>query len=186
MSRPLRCRRFCGRIHAWSASTSTGCGSPTPVRASARCSSCCTVRHATAACGSGCSPTSHVTTPSSLGARRVSGNRRTSTTAGKRPIRRRPRGLHCLARSRAAARCGAFVRDDGRPLAVRAPPRDTSESRARSRYAGRAGSLPPDEVARRLEMFIGMAELGDAFDAKSYPGLFSDLIPPTAMPCWRR
>ena len=44
-------------------------------------------------------------------------------------------------------------------------------------YAGWAGSLPPDEVARRLEMFIGMAELGDAFDPKAYPGLFSDLIP---------
>jgi pimeloyl-ACP methyl ester carboxylesterase len=44
-------------------------------------------------------------------------------------------------------------------------------------YAGWAGSLPPDEVARRLEMFVGMAELGDAFDPKSYPGLFSDLIP---------
>lgn len=25
-------------------------------------------------------------------------------------------------------------------------------------------------------MFVGMAELGDAFDPKSYPGLFSDLI----------
>ena len=44
-------------------------------------------------------------------------------------------------------------------------------------YAGWAGSLPPDEVTRRLEMFVGMAELGDAFDPKSYPGLFSDLIP---------
>ena len=44
-------------------------------------------------------------------------------------------------------------------------------------YAGWAGSLPPDEVARRLKMFVGMAELGDAFDPKSYPGLFSDLIP---------
>jgi pimeloyl-ACP methyl ester carboxylesterase len=44
-------------------------------------------------------------------------------------------------------------------------------------YAGWAGSLPPDEVARRLEMFVGMAELGDAFDPKSYPGLFSPLIP---------
>ena len=44
-------------------------------------------------------------------------------------------------------------------------------------YAGWAGSLPPDEVARRLEMFLGMAELGDAFDPKSYPGLFTDLIP---------
>ena len=44
-------------------------------------------------------------------------------------------------------------------------------------YAGWAGSLPPDEVARRLEMFVGMAELGDAFDPKSYPGLFSDLLP---------
>jgi pimeloyl-ACP methyl ester carboxylesterase len=45
-------------------------------------------------------------------------------------------------------------------------------------YAGWAGSLAPDEVARRLEMFVGMAELRDAFDPKSYPGLFSDLIPP--------
>ena len=44
-------------------------------------------------------------------------------------------------------------------------------------YAGWAGSLPPDEVARRLEMFVGMAELDDAFDPKSYPGLFSELIP---------
>jgi pimeloyl-ACP methyl ester carboxylesterase len=44
-------------------------------------------------------------------------------------------------------------------------------------YAGWAGSLPPDEVARRLDMFLGMAELGDAFDPESYPGLFSDLIP---------
>jgi pimeloyl-ACP methyl ester carboxylesterase len=26
-------------------------------------------------------------------------------------------------------------------------------------------------------MFVGMAELGDAFDPKSYPGLFSGLIP---------
>jgi pimeloyl-ACP methyl ester carboxylesterase len=45
-------------------------------------------------------------------------------------------------------------------------------------YAGWAGSLPAEEVARRLEMFVGMAELGDAFDPKSYPGLFSELIPP--------
>jgi pimeloyl-ACP methyl ester carboxylesterase len=44
-------------------------------------------------------------------------------------------------------------------------------------YAGWAGSLPPDEVARRRDMFVGMAELGDAFDPKSYPGLFSDLLP---------
>jgi pimeloyl-ACP methyl ester carboxylesterase len=45
-------------------------------------------------------------------------------------------------------------------------------------YAGWAGSLPPEEVARRLTMFLGMAELGDAFDPKSYPGLFTDRIPP--------
>jgi pimeloyl-ACP methyl ester carboxylesterase len=44
-------------------------------------------------------------------------------------------------------------------------------------YAGWAGSLRPEEVARRLDMFLGMAELGDTFDPKSYPGLFSDLIP---------
>ena len=28
-----------------------------------------------------------------------------------------------------------------------------------------------------MEMFVGMAELGDAFDPKAYPGLFSGLIP---------
>ncbi len=44
-------------------------------------------------------------------------------------------------------------------------------------YAGWAGSLSTEEVAGRLEMFLGMAELGDAFDPKSYPGLFTDLIP---------
>ena len=44
-------------------------------------------------------------------------------------------------------------------------------------YAGWAGSLPPEEVARRLEMFLAMADLGDAFDPKSYPGLFTDLVP---------
>jgi len=44
-------------------------------------------------------------------------------------------------------------------------------------YAGWAGSLPPAEVAHRLEMFLGMAELGNRFDPKSYPGLFSELIP---------
>jgi pimeloyl-ACP methyl ester carboxylesterase len=44
-------------------------------------------------------------------------------------------------------------------------------------YAGWAGSLPPDEVARRRDMFVGMADLGDAFDPKSYPGLFSDIMP---------
>ena len=44
-------------------------------------------------------------------------------------------------------------------------------------YAGWAGSLPPEEVARRLEMFLGLAELGDAFDPKSYAGLFTDLMP---------
>jgi pimeloyl-ACP methyl ester carboxylesterase len=43
-------------------------------------------------------------------------------------------------------------------------------------YAGWAGSLPADEVTRRLQMFVSMAELGDAFDPKSYPGLFSEFI----------
>jgi pimeloyl-ACP methyl ester carboxylesterase len=44
-------------------------------------------------------------------------------------------------------------------------------------YAGWAGSLPPDEVARRLQMFLGIADLGDAFDPRSYRGLFTALIP---------
>jgi pimeloyl-ACP methyl ester carboxylesterase len=44
-------------------------------------------------------------------------------------------------------------------------------------YAGWAGSLPPDEVAQRLQMFLGIADLGDAFDPTSVPGLFSALVP---------
>ena len=44
-------------------------------------------------------------------------------------------------------------------------------------YAGWAGSLPADEVARRRDMFVRMADLAEAFDPKSYPGLFSDLMP---------
>jgi pimeloyl-ACP methyl ester carboxylesterase len=45
-------------------------------------------------------------------------------------------------------------------------------------YAGWAGSLPAEEVARRLEMFLGMADPGTAFDPKSYPGLFTALVSP--------
>jgi pimeloyl-ACP methyl ester carboxylesterase len=44
-------------------------------------------------------------------------------------------------------------------------------------YAGWAGSLQPEEVSRRLEGFLAMADLGAAYDPKSYPGFFSDLIP---------
>ena len=44
-------------------------------------------------------------------------------------------------------------------------------------YAGWAGSPLPEEVARGVEMFLGMDDLGDAFDPKSCPGLFTDLIP---------
>lgn len=44
-------------------------------------------------------------------------------------------------------------------------------------YAGWAGSLPPEEVSKRLQAFLTMADLGDAYDPKSYPGFFSDLIP---------
>jgi pimeloyl-ACP methyl ester carboxylesterase len=44
-------------------------------------------------------------------------------------------------------------------------------------YAGWAGSLPVDEVERRLHAFLDMAEQGDEYDPTSYPGFFSDLIP---------
>jgi pimeloyl-ACP methyl ester carboxylesterase len=44
-------------------------------------------------------------------------------------------------------------------------------------YAGWAGSLPLEEVSRRLQAFLTMAELGDAYDPKTYPGFFSDRIP---------
>ena len=44
-------------------------------------------------------------------------------------------------------------------------------------YAGWAGTLPADEVARRLQMFLRMAEMGDDYDPRSYPGYFTDLIP---------
>lgn len=46
-------------------------------------------------------------------------------------------------------------------------------------YAGWSGSLAPDEVARRLEYALAVAELhpGD-FDPRTMRGLFSDAIPP--------
>jgi hypothetical protein len=54
-------------------------------------------------------------------------------------------------------------------------------------YAGWAGSLTPDEVARRLEMFVGMTELGDAFDPKSTRAFSPTSSRPSATPrCWSR
>ena len=45
-------------------------------------------------------------------------------------------------------------------------------------YAGWAGSLPPDEVERRLQSALQAAELGpDGFAPTSIPGLFSDAMP---------
>ena len=45
-------------------------------------------------------------------------------------------------------------------------------------YAGWAGSLPPDQVERRLQFALRVAELGpNAFEPTSYSGLFSDAIP---------
>jgi pimeloyl-ACP methyl ester carboxylesterase len=45
-------------------------------------------------------------------------------------------------------------------------------------YAGWAGSLPPDEVRRRLDFALHAADLGpDAFDPRSMRGLFSDVMP---------
>jgi pimeloyl-ACP methyl ester carboxylesterase len=43
-------------------------------------------------------------------------------------------------------------------------------------YAGWAGSLPAEEVSRRLRAFLDMADHADEFDPRSYPGLFSDLF----------
>ncbi|TPW10149.1 MAG: hydrolase, partial [Acidimicrobiaceae bacterium] len=45
-------------------------------------------------------------------------------------------------------------------------------------YAGWAGSLPPDQVAQRLEFALAIAELApNAFEPASMPGLFSDAMP---------
>ena len=45
-------------------------------------------------------------------------------------------------------------------------------------HAGWAGSLPPDQVERRLQFALRAAELGpNAFDPTSYSALFSDAIP---------
>ena len=94
--------------------------------------------------------------------------------AANSPMRSR---LHRRARSRAAAPRRPLVRDDGRPDPVPPPPAVPASLVLIGGYAGWAGSLPPEEVTRRLEMFLGIADLGDAFDPKSYPGLFTDLIP---------
>jgi pimeloyl-ACP methyl ester carboxylesterase len=44
-------------------------------------------------------------------------------------------------------------------------------------YAGWAGSLPPDEVARRLELALNLADALPGYDPRSVPGLFSDAMP---------
>lgn len=44
-------------------------------------------------------------------------------------------------------------------------------------YAGWAGSLPPEEVSRRLEFALRSAEHGTGWDPTSMPGLFSDVMP---------
>jgi pimeloyl-ACP methyl ester carboxylesterase len=43
-------------------------------------------------------------------------------------------------------------------------------------YAGWAGSLPADEVSRRVQSFRAIADHADEFDPRSHPGLFSDLM----------
>lgn len=43
-------------------------------------------------------------------------------------------------------------------------------------YAGWAGSLPPDEVQRRLDFALQAAEAG-TWDPRSMPGLFSEALP---------
>lgn len=47
-------------------------------------------------------------------------------------------------------------------------------------YAGWAGSLPPEEVDRRLAFARGVAETvrSNEWDPTSMPGLFSDVMPP--------
>lgn len=46
-------------------------------------------------------------------------------------------------------------------------------------YAGWAGSLPAEEVERRMDFALAAAELaGRGFDPTSMPGLFSDVMPP--------
>ena len=45
-------------------------------------------------------------------------------------------------------------------------------------YAGWAGSLPPEEVERRLDAALDVAaHLPDDFDPRSVPGLFTDVMP---------
>ena len=114
----------------------------------------------------------------SRGTRRASGSRPTSTTAGGRHSSPTP-SRRSSPRSASSGRTSSAIRS-GRWSPSRCSQRHPAVPASLvlvGGYAGWAGSLPPDEVARRLEMFVGMAELGDAFDPKSYPGLFSDLIP---------
>ena len=132
-------------------------------------SSWSTAPRRTAALGSGCSPTSPATTPSSPGTRRASGSRQTSTTPGSAAEfadalaafivtldLERPHLVGHSFGTMVALSC--FQRHPAAPASLVLI----------GGYAGWAGSLPPEEVARRLEMFLGMAELGDAFDPKSY------------------
>jgi pimeloyl-ACP methyl ester carboxylesterase len=115
---------------------------------------------------------------SSPGTPRASGSRRTSTTTGERHSSPTPSPLDCCALS--LERPHLVGHSFGTMVALalfQRHPTVPASLALIGGYAGWAGSLPPDEVARRLEMFLGMAELGDAFEPQSYPGLFTDLIP---------
>ena len=46
-----------------------------------------------------------------------------------------------------------------------------------SGYAGWAGSLPADEINRRLKMALELAETLPGYDPRSVPGLFTDAMP---------
>jgi hypothetical protein len=117
-------------------------------------------------------------TSSSCGMRWLSGNA-TSTTVGGR--RSSPTPWRVSSR-RSAPRAAAHVgHSSGRwwrlPLLRHHPDVPASWCSSAAMRAGRV-CCHRSEVARRLTMFLGMAEVGDAFDPRSYPGSFTDRIPP--------
>ena len=106
------------------------------------------------------------------GGRRAHPGRRRANAGSVRPGRH-PLGL----RGRAAA-CGRpFVQDDGRLSLFRRHPAVPASLVLVGGHVGWAASLPPDEVARRVEVFVGTAELARRSTRRRTRGLCSELIP---------
>ncbi|MDZ7680018.1 MAG: alpha/beta hydrolase [Acidimicrobiales bacterium] len=169
-----------GRSRRWTTSRSTGYGSPTSDEATGRHWSCSTAPSATAGCGGRNWKPSPPTTRWWPGTRPDAASRPTHPRATAWPTYAR-----CLAGLIEALDLGPthlLGHSWGTALALELAhrrPELVNTLVLVGAYAGWAGSLPPDEVERRLDFAHQLADsIPSSFDPRSMPGLFSDVMPP--------